>query len=108
MSSAADLGISRQESELQQAKSLAANKNSSEKEVEKAASGFEALLLHQMMQAMWSTVETTGMMGENGHAGQMYRDMLNQAIADSISEGKGIGVKDFLKKELSKTTPGAS
>ena len=105
---ASELGSSRAESQLQEAKSLSSQKITSEKDVDKAAGGFEALLLHQMLQAMWSTVEKTGLMGENSNQSQIYQDMLNQAIADSISEGKGIGVKDFLKKELSKTTEGAS
>ncbi len=103
-----EMNISRSESELQQAKSLASKDVSSAAEVDKAATGFEALLLHQMIKSMWSTVERTGLMGEDNHQSQIYQDMLNQAIADSIAEGKGIGVKDFLKKELSKSTEGAS
>ncbi len=71
-----------------------------QKDVEKAAQGFEALLLHQMIKEMWATVGTTGLFGENSNEGQIYRDMLNQAIADSVSEGRGIGVKEFLKREL--------
>lgn len=103
-----EMSISRSESQVQQAKSLASKENSSDAEVDKAASGFEALLLHQMIKSMWSTVERNGLMGEDSHQSQIYQDMLNQAIADSIAEGKGIGVKDFLKKELSKSTEGAS
>lgn len=75
------------------------------KELEKATGGFEALLLHQMLTAMWSTVEETGFLGEDNNQSQIYRSMLNQAIADEVSEGKGIGVKDFLKKEIAKVKP---
>ena len=71
-----------------------------EKQLDKAAGGFEALLLHQMLKSMWATVESNGLLGENSHQGKMYRDMFNQAIADKISEGKGIGVKQFLRREL--------
>ncbi len=74
----------------------------SDKEIDKAAGGFEALLLQQMLKAMWETVETTGLTGENSNASQIYRDMFHQAIADKIAEGRGMGVKDFVKKELSK------
>ena len=71
------------------------------KEVEEASSGFEALLLHHMLKAMWSTVETSGMFGEDSNQSQIYRDMLNQAIADSVAEGRGIGVKEFIARQLS-------
>ncbi len=105
---AREMGISRQENQLQRAKSLASKEVSTDADIDKAAEGFEALLLHQMIKSMWSTVEKNGLMGEDSHQSQIYQDMLNQAIADSIAEGKGIGVKDFLKKELSKSTEGAS
>lgn len=85
-----------------QANNLKDRKLSSEAEIEKAASGFEALLLHEMIKSMWSTVEESSLLGESSNEGQIYRDMLNQAIADSIADGKGIGVKDFLQKELSR------
>ncbi len=83
-------------------KSLSGRELSNGKEGEKAAAGFEALLLHQMLKSMWETVETTGLMGENSNEAQIYRDMLNQAISDSISEGPGIGVKKMLLQQLNK------
>ena len=77
-------------------------------EIEKASSGFEALLLHNMLQEMWKTNGTDGLLGENSNEAQIFRDMFNQAIADEISEGDGIGVKHFLKKELTKVGSPAS
>lgn len=94
------LGTSLATKGLTEAKSLEKRNISSEKDIEKAGSGFEALLLQQMLKSMWATVETTGLMGEDSHAGQMYRDMFHQAVADSIAEGKGIGIKDYVEKEL--------
>jgi peptidoglycan hydrolase FlgJ len=84
-----------------QVKRLQNTSKNSEKELDKAASGFEALLLHNMLEAMWKTVDTTGsLMGDDSNQAQIFRDMLNQALSDKISQGKGIGVKDFLKKEI--------
>lgn len=85
-------------------KQLSTQKVSSEKEVDKAAGGFEALLLHQMMESMWSTVEFAGMFNETSNESSVYRDMLSQALADTTSQGRGIGVKDFLRKELLKNS----
>jgi Rod binding domain-containing protein len=79
-----------------------------EKEVDKAASGFEALLLHKMLQEMWSTSSEDGLLGENSNQSMIFRDMFNQAVADEVVKGEGIGVKKFLKKELSKQGLAAS
>lgn len=85
---------------VKRAESIAKSANMDEKAVTKAAGGFEALMLHEMLKEMWATVNTTGLLGEDSNQAGIYRDMLNQAIADNIAEGRGIGVKSFLKKEL--------
>ena len=66
-----------------------------------AAQQFEALLLQEMLKSMWTTVPQGGMLS-GSHEEKMYRDMLNEAMADSISEGRGIGIKDVILKDLSK------
>ena len=91
-----------QNNRVSQAKTLSAQPIKDEKQADKAAGGFEALLLHQMLKAMWSTVETTGLMGEGSNQFQVYQDMFHQALADNVAGGKGIGVKQFIKKELLK------
>ena len=66
-----------------------------------AAQQFEALLVKQMIDSMWSTVPKKGLLsGTNEES--MYRDMLNEALANSISEGRGIGVKDVILKDINK------
>lgn len=74
-------------------------KVSTEKEMEKAATDFEALLLHQMMESMWATVPQDGMLSGSKEEG-MYRDMLNQEITKSIAEGRSIGVKEVILKDM--------
>ena len=87
---------------LSKAKSLQGQDVKKEKELEKAVGGFEALMLHQMLSAMWETVDTSGLMGEDTQQAQIFRDMLNQAIAEEASSGRGVGLKGFLKAELLK------
>ena len=87
-----------------QADNLSKQKAKSDKEIEKAASGFEALLLQQMLKSMWATVQETDVMGDDSNAAGIYRDMLNERIADTVSKGRGIGVKDMLIKEMKKQT----
>ena len=92
------------EAGVNKANELKARTFKSEKDVEKASGGFEALLLHQMMSEMWSSVDKNGFLGDDSNQASIYRDMFHQAVADTVAEGKGIGVKDFLKKELGKYT----
>jgi len=70
-------------------------------EMEKAATQFEALLLHQMFKAMWNTVPKGGLLSGSSEEGH-YRDMLNQELADQISESQGIGIKDVIMRDLNK------
>lgn len=86
------------------AKNLSTTKSA--KDTEKAASGFEALLLQQMMKSMWESVDSPGMFGENSNEGQIYRDMFIQAVADTAAKGRGMGVKDVVKRELLKHSKG--
>jgi flagellar protein FlgJ len=68
---------------------------------QEVARQFEALLVKQMIDSMWSTVPKGGMIS-GSHEEGMYRDMLNEALAQSISEGKGIGVKDVILNDINK------
>ena len=78
------------------------SKGHSDAEIEKAAAQFEALLLHQMMNEMWKSVPNEGLLSGSREEA-LYRDMLNQAVADSISTGKSIGIKNVVMKELKNT-----
>ena len=69
------------------------------KDPEKAAEQFEGLLLKEMFKSMWQNVPSTGMLSGSSEE-QMYRDMLNEAVANSVSEGRGIGIKDVILKDI--------
>ena len=69
------------------------------KDPKQAAQQFEALLVQEMLKSMWATVPQ-GQLLSGSHEETMYRDMLNEAVADSIAQGKGIGVKDVILKDL--------
>jgi Rod binding domain-containing protein len=84
----------RAQAETERVKSLSKQVKSSEKEIDKATEGFEALLLHQMLKSMWETVETTGFLGEDSNQAQIMRDMYNQAIADEVAKGRGLESKN--------------
>jgi flagellar protein FlgJ len=66
-----------------------------------AAEQFEALILQEMLKSMWQTVPQDGVLsGSNEEA--TYRDMLNQAIAESVARGRGVGIKEVIANDISK------
>jgi len=85
---------------LDKAKELSSRDVKDKAQLHKASKGFEALLLQEMMKSMWATVKTEGLMGEDSNQGQIFQGMFQQAVADEISAGDGIGVQKFLEKEL--------
>lgn len=68
-------------------------------DTKQAAQQFEALLVQEMLKSMWATVPQ-GELLSGSHEEKMYRDMLNEAVASSISEGRGIGIKEVILKDL--------
>ena len=79
-----------------------ASTNADSKDISKAkeaARQFEALLLHQMFNSMSANVPKDSLIG-GAREDEFSRDMYNQALADSISKGQGIGIRDLLEKEL--------
>jgi flagellar protein FlgJ len=68
-------------------------------DTKQAAQQFEALLVQEMLKSMWATVPQ-GELFSGSHEEKMYRDMLNEAVASSISEGRGIGIKEVILKDL--------
>lgn len=83
---------------------------SSHSVIEKKAQEFEALVLSQLLQPMFDSVETTALFGE-GPEQDAYRTMLNDEFAKAIAQRGGVGVADQVKDALirlqsSSGTPG--
>ena len=70
-------------------------------EIERAATDFESLLLQQMLQSMWSTVPQSGMLSGSREE-TMYRDMLNEQLAQSMAGSQSLGIKDMIAREMRK------
>jgi peptidoglycan hydrolase FlgJ len=68
-------------------------------DAKKAAEQFEGILVQEMLKSMWSTVPKNGALTGSYEEG-MYRDLFNEALAQSISEGQGIGIKDVILKDI--------
>lgn len=71
----------------------------SDKEIEKASTDFEALLLQEMLKSMWQTVPGGGLVS-GSHEEEIYRDMLNQGVAEEMAKTQSIGIKDIIAGEM--------
>jgi Rod binding domain-containing protein len=69
------------------------------KEAEDAANQFEGLLLQQLFKSMWQTVPKGGMLSSS-HEESLYRDMLNEALTENVTDQSSIGVRDVVLREL--------
>lgn len=64
----------------------------------------ESLLLYTLLKQMWATVPEETLLG-TGLAGQFYREMWLEALADDItSAGSGIGLATVLERDIATLT----
>lgn len=76
-------------------------------EVRKAAKEFEAMLIGQLMQPMFSSLQTDGMFG-GGSGEEMFRPMLIEQYAQGIGKAGGIGLADSIAREMMRLQAGAT
>lgn len=72
----------------------------------KAAQQFEALFTQQMLKSMRQTTPGDSLTGSE--EGQLYRDMLDQQLAQNLAQGRGFGLADMLVRHLSRQSAGAA
>ena len=70
-------------------------------EIKEASVQLEALLLKMMYTEMWKTVPKNELFGDS-NAMDIYRDMYNEELTKKAAEGGGIGLADYIYKQLTK------
>lgn len=65
---------------------------------------FESVLVSQMLNAMQSTVEKSGLL-DGGSAEETYNEMLNQALADDLSRRGGLGLAEQIVRRIEELNP---
>ncbi len=80
-------------------KAKMASKGASPEKMDEVAKEFEAQFISQMLESMFSGIETDGPMG-GGEAESTYRSMLTNEYGKLISRAGGIGVADHVKREM--------
>lgn len=70
-------------------------------QIDQVAEDFEAVFLSQMMEHMFAGVETDAVFG-GGPAEGVYRSFMLDEYGKLISRAGGVGVADYVKRELIK------
>lgn len=65
----------------------------------KAAEQFEGFFLTRMLDQITSELSTDGPLG-GGHAEKVYRGMLNEQFAASVTRSGGLGIADSVYREI--------
>lgn len=67
--------------------------------LERAAQGFEAMFLAQMLAPMFESLESDTLFG-GGPAEDIYRSLLAEEYSKAISRSGGVGIADQVRAEL--------
>jgi Rod binding domain-containing protein len=68
-------------------------------ELRRAAEEFEAVFLAEMLAPMFESLDTEGI-GGGGMGEEIFRPMLVERYAESISRAGGVGIADSIVREL--------
>jgi len=68
-------------------------------EVRRAAEEFESVFLNEMLAPMFEGVQTDGL-GGGGMGEEMFRPMLIERYAQSITHAGGVGIADSVMREM--------
>ncbi|HFQ80795.1 MAG TPA: flagellar biosynthesis protein FlgJ [Desulfobacterales bacterium] len=72
-----------------------------EKKLRKACHDFEALMLKQLLTTMRKSIPKDGIFG-GGYSSDMYQSMGDDALAQDMAKGRGMGLGDSLYRQLSR------
>ena len=76
------------------------------KDIKDASVQLEAIMLKLMYNEMWKTVPKNTLFSDgNDNAMEIYRDMYNEELTKAAAEGGGIGLGDFIYRQLTETDP---
>ena len=75
--------------------------NMSDAQMDKVSKDFESMFIGQMLEPMFGDTEGSDAFGSS-ESGDVYKGLLMDEYGKQISRSGGIGVADFVKKELLK------
>lgn len=87
-----------QSAALAQSAKSARRPNRTETQARAAAESFESVFLFEVMQSMYADIKPGAFGGGNDE--NLYRSMMNEEVAKSISRQGGIGIADSIYREI--------
>ncbi|MGF7057736.1 rod-binding protein [Brassicibacter mesophilus] len=76
-----------------------AKDTNNDKELLKACQDFEEIFVHMLLKEMRSTIPEDGLM-EKSTAREIFEDMYDQELANSMSKNNGIGIAKMLYNQM--------
>lgn len=71
-----------------------------DKRLDDTAQSFESFFVYTIVKEMTSGLDNDPKLGGGGYAEGVWRDMLNENIADEITKSGGIGIADSIREQL--------
>lgn len=91
--------VSKQGSRISDMKKLGGSRSMSAEKMDSVAQEFEAQFISQMLENMFSTVDTNPVLG-GGEGEDAYKSLLVDEYGKLLARAGGIGVADHVKREL--------
>jgi flagellar protein FlgJ len=69
-------------------------------DLKKATQQFEGYFLHELLKEMRKTVPEDKLLGDQGHGQEIFRDMMDQTLSDSMSSRGDFGMAKMMYDQL--------
>lgn len=70
------------------------------RDLKKATQQFEGYFLHELLKEMRKTVPDDKLLGDQGHGQEIFRDMMDQTLSDSMSSRGDVGIAKMMYDQL--------
>ncbi len=69
-------------------------------DLKKATQQFEGYFLHELLKEMRKTVPDDKLLGDEGHGQEIFRDMMDQTLSESMSSRGDLGMAKMMYDQL--------
>jgi flagellar protein FlgJ len=75
-------------------------------DLKKATQQFEGYFLHELLKEMRKTVPEDKLLGDDGHGQEIFRDMMDQTLSETLSQRGDFGLARMMYDQLAPTLGG--
>ncbi len=77
-------------------------------DLKKATQQFEGYFLHELLKEMRKTVPDDKLLGDDGHGQEIFRDMMDQKLSETMSQRGDLGMAKMMYDQLAPSLGGAT